>query len=76
MSLPFALARPGDVRLEILDAAGRRVAAPWHGPRAAGEHVVVWDGRDEAGRAVPSGVYLVRLHLGDELRTRKLELLR
>ncbi len=76
VSLPFALTRPGDVRLEILDAAGRRVAAPWRGPRTAGEHVVVWDGRDEAGRAVPSGVYLVRLRLGDELRTRKLELLR
>jgi len=74
--IPFALARPGTVTLEVLDAAGRRIARPWSGPRTAGSHVVVWDGRDRSGRPAPSGVYVVRLRLDDEVRTRKLELLR
>ena len=41
------------------------------GPRASGEHVARWDGRDERGRAVAAGVYLYRLRTGaiDESRT-------
>jgi hypothetical protein len=42
----------------------------------AGPHRVAWDGCDEAGRAVASGVYLARLAAGDQVRERKLTLVR
>lgn len=58
----FELAKPGDVSLGIYDAAGRRIRTllpPEHRP--AGVHRVRWDGRDDAGRNVGSGIYLYRL---------------
>ena len=59
--LRFALERGGTVALAVYDARGRLVRD--FGPRAyaAGEHAVVWDGRDDGGRAAASGVYYVRL---------------
>ena len=46
------------------------------GPRAAGTFAVRWDGRDQAGRAVTSGVYLYQLRAGEYTEVRKLLLLR
>jgi hypothetical protein len=48
------------VRLDIYDVAGRRIATLVDDVRAPGEHRVDWDGRDQHGRAVASGVYLAR----------------
>lgn len=64
-SIPFELA-PGqgdvDVRLEILDVRGRLVRTVLDGRRAAGQrHLADWDGTDDAGRTMPSGVYMTRL---------------
>lgn len=49
------------MRLEVLDAAGRRVATPFDGEREAGANSIAWDGRDDGGRRLPPGVYLARL---------------
>jgi hypothetical protein len=58
----FGLPRDGArVRLEIYDVRGRRVCALVDGPLGAGWHEVKWDGRDQRGSAVPSGVYFYRL---------------
>lgn len=43
---------------------------------AAGSYSVVWDGRDDAGRDVASGVYLCRMVVGDFSAVRKLVLVR
>jgi flagellar hook assembly protein FlgD len=48
---------------------GARVRTLVLGPRGAGRHVVEWDGRDGAGRAVAPGVYFARLVVGPEART-------
>jgi hypothetical protein len=57
----FAVPRPGPVRLTVHDVRGRRLATLVQGRRAAGEHAVRWDGRDERRRPVASGTYLIRL---------------
>ncbi|MBN2172390.1 MAG: T9SS type A sorting domain-containing protein [Candidatus Krumholzibacteriota bacterium] len=57
----FHLAEPGAARLVVIDVTGRRVATLFDGPLAAGVHERRWDGRDDAGNPVASGVYLVRL---------------
>lgn len=60
-TIAFDLPAAAQVRLEVLDLRGRRVAVLVDGRRDAGEHAVPWDGTDAAGRPVPSGVYRTRL---------------
>ena len=65
------------VRLTVHDVAGRLVRTlAADGIVAAGRHQVVWDGRDDAGRAVAAGVYLCRLEAADYAATRGLPLVK
>ena len=59
--LVFALPAAGAASLRIYDGQGRRVRTLIGGERPAGRQSVRWDGRDEAGHAVGSGVYFARL---------------
>ena len=61
MTLSFSTAAGGAVRLSVYDALGREVRSLEDTTRSAGSHTMSWDGRDNAGRAVPSGMYVVRL---------------
>ena len=54
-------ARPGLLRVDIVDVLGRAVRALVEGPRPAGRRTVVWDGRDAGGKRVAGGVYFARL---------------
>ena len=75
--LGFDLPVDGRVELRIFDLRGRRVRAIDLGPRPAGSHEVVWDGRDDGGRQLASAVYLVRLSVdGLGVDTRKAVLAR
>ncbi|MBK8230014.1 MAG: DUF11 domain-containing protein [Candidatus Eisenbacteria bacterium] len=60
-TLRFALPRAGSVRVELFDVGGRRVRALARGSYAAGVHALSWDGRDDEGRRLGSGVYFARL---------------
>lgn len=61
----FFLPEVGAVaRLEVLDLTGRRVRLLLDHKMPGGSHTVVWDGRDDAGRSVASGIYLYRLIYG------------
>jgi hypothetical protein len=51
----------GSVKLELFDVRGRLVRSLWTGGLARGDHHFSWDGRDAAGRGVPSGNYFYRL---------------
>jgi hypothetical protein len=67
--LAFEVARDGDlVEAGLYDIAGRRVAVLAHGPAIAGPHSMAWDGRDERGALVNSGVYFARVRVGDVVR--------
>ena len=59
--LGFSLEARATVRMEVADVAGRLVRVLAQGEFPEGTHVVRWDGRDDAGRLVRSGVYFVRL---------------
>jgi hypothetical protein len=74
--IDFALPRATDCRLAIHDLAGRRVRTLWQGELDAGEHRFDWEGRDSGGRALPSGVYLVRLVAEGKSASRKVVLVR
>jgi hypothetical protein len=57
----YELPYDGNVTLAVFDLTGRRVALLESGPKAAGRHLVRWDGRDGAGNRVSSGIYFYRL---------------
>ncbi len=67
----------GRVELDIYDTRGRRVACLVDAEELdAGEHSITWNGTDDRGRRVASGVYLVRLITGDQAAQRKVLLAR
>lgn len=74
-SARFTLPRDGDASLVVYDVTGRTVRVLARGWRAAGEHLLPWDFRDDSGRTVPAGLYLVKLRVGaDELTRRVIRL--
>jgi len=74
--IAYRLPDPAPVGLTIYNLAGQHVATLARGERGAGVHALHWDGRDDAGGRLASGVYLCRLRAGARLRTGKLLLLR
>ena len=59
--IPYRLAAPGHVRLEIYNMLGQPVRVLVDEFQSAGSHRVHWDARDQRGSAVAAGVYLARL---------------
>ena len=72
----YQLPESARVELAIYNLLGQKVATIVDEVREAGTHVARWDGRDEEGREVATGVYLYRLTAGSYQRTRRLVLLR
>jgi hypothetical protein len=71
----FGLSASGPLSLRIYDATGRLIRVLLDGRRAAGIYTEVWDGRDEGGQSVSSGVYFYRLDAGSFRQTRKMIIL-
>ena len=70
--LPLELATDAArVSLRVYDVLGRRVRQVWQGPLGAGRHRFVWDGRDEAGKAVAAGVYLYQVEVDGRVEAKK-----
>ena len=74
--IAFELAETGPVELAIYDVGGRLVRVVDSGTRPAGRYQATWDGQDNAGRAVPTGMYFCRLNTAQGSHTRKLTLAR
>ena len=58
----FELAEPAEVSLTLFDMTGRTVGTILQSSLSAGKHGVRWNGKDERGRALDSGIYLYRMH--------------
>jgi hypothetical protein len=70
-TLSFSLPHAGRASLAVYDVAGRQLARVADATFAAGRHEFTWDGRDDAGRRVAAGVYLLRLEAGSVASTRR-----
>ncbi len=66
-SIAFDLAHAADVSIEVWNVRGVRVRNLAAGSTPAGRHTLAWDGRDEAGRRLPAGLYWIRF-TGDGTR--------
>jgi len=60
-SIPVRMKAAGEVLVEVLAADGRRIAVLQDGLLDSGSHVFSWDGTDQAGRKMASGVYMARV---------------
>jgi hypothetical protein len=65
ITITYDLPEATNIRLIIYDLAGRKICILAHGDEQPGRYEVVWDGRDEGGRIVASGVYFYQLETVD-----------
>jgi hypothetical protein len=72
----FTLPSDGQVSLRVYNAAGQVVRTVVDEPREAGSHEELWDGCDDSGRRLASGVYFARLVVDGKTRVKKLALLK
>jgi hypothetical protein len=76
VELSFSLRIPSEVQLRVYDLRGRLVKTVVSGTRAAGVHSVIWNGTDDQGRRVASGVYFARFEGGEVVQTQRLVMLK
>ena len=79
--IPYQLAEPADVTLAIYDMNGQLVRRLVVGHQAAGMYqsrsrAVYWDGRNQLGESVASGLYFYTLTAGDFTETRRMLILK
>jgi hypothetical protein len=67
---------PRKAAVTVFDVTGRRVAMLFSDACTPGSHEVRWNGRDDTGRAVGSGLYIVRFEAGDFSQSRRIVLLK
>ena len=77
-TIAYSLPQPGDVHLAVYDLLGQQIRVLVDGDVEPGAWMVRWDGKDEVGRDVSSGVYFYRLTVdgGRWTKTRKMVLIR
>jgi hypothetical protein len=75
-AIRFTSAATTRASLQVFSATGQLVATLVDGPVTGGEHRVEWNGRDNAGTPVSSGVYFYRLRMGDFVSQKKMVLLK
>jgi len=74
--IKFSLAQGGPAQLIIYDVNGRRVKTLVNGSQVAGPHEVVWDGTNDSGQQVASGIYWSKLTVNDWSSNRKMVVLK
>lgn len=74
--IEYRVPAAGRVSVAVYDVLGQRVATLVDGERQPGHYTVRWDGRNDRGQAVASGVYLYRLQTAGFTATRRLTLIR
>ena len=74
--IPYRLTGSGPVRLVIYNVLGQPVRTLVDEVQSAGFHQASWDGKDDLGLDVTSGVYLLRIHAGEQRLVQKITLLR
>jgi hypothetical protein len=75
-SIRFSLKDAGKVRIQIYNLKGQLVKNLINSDLQSGNHQIVWDGRDDRGNGVSSGIYLYRMESGDYTRTNKMMLMK
>lgn len=75
-NIGFTLPNPGHVKLEVFNILGQSITVLTDEELPAGYHTAVWEGTDNAGYSVASGIYFYRIEYGQYDQTRKMLLLK
>jgi flagellar hook assembly protein FlgD len=75
-TISYWLSRATRVRLAVYDARGRHIATLVDATMPSGTHATHWDGIDERGRKLASGVYLIRAEAGSERSSQSIVLMK
>ncbi len=75
-TLSFSLAKSGAARLAVYNTKGQLIKTLVDAELPGGKHSVVWNGLDDAGRNVSSGVYLYKLETAGQSQTRRMLLMK
>jgi hypothetical protein len=75
-TVEFVLDRDAQASIRVFDAQGRLVRTLVDSYLAAGRRSVTWDGKDDAGGSVASGVYFLRLQAGGDFSSKSVNLLK
>jgi hypothetical protein len=74
--ISFSLDKPAKTLVTIYNILGQRVATPVNEYLEAGNHSVIWDGKNSSGASVASGVYFYTIQSGERFASKKMLLLR
>jgi N-acetylneuraminic acid mutarotase len=75
-TIQYQVAKSAEVKLAILNLLGQHITTLVDEAQSVGVYSVQWDGKDDTGKAVASGVYLYRLQTNQFVQVKKLALLR
>lgn len=75
-SISYSLKEAGKVTLAIYNLKGQKVKTLVHKYQEAGKHSMVWNGTDDQGKSVSSGVYFSKIEAGDYTSSRKMILIK
>jgi hypothetical protein len=71
-TIPYSVAQAGDVRVVVYSTLGQEIRTLVDHYKLAGEYSVKWDGRDNGGREVASGIYVYRMEAGNFSATHRM----
>jgi 1,4-alpha-glucan branching enzyme len=74
--ITFEISRAGKVRITIFNVLGQRVATLLNEQYSAGRHELLWDGRNDSGEQLSSGIYFLQMKAGEFIQNRRMVLLK
>jgi len=74
--IDFALKEEGKVLLEVFNVKGQKVKTLVNGIKSSGNHTTIWNGKDEMGKSVSSGIYYYKMKTKSDLELKKMLLMK
>lgn len=74
--IAYSLAEAGPIRVDVYNILGRRIRTLVDEVKPAGRHEVLWDGTDDQGAPVASGIFFYKIEAGQFVETRKMVLMK
>ena len=75
-AISYQLSASSHVSLKVYDILGKEIATLVNGQKPAGNYKIVWDGTDNFGNKVTSGVYFYRIDTDNFVQTKKMVLMK